>query len=147
MSASNDTKAGYTFSVYTIQSIQPTTTRQQQTLTNYPTQRKNERFVKHRDYPPHSYIVNEPKGQAKRKNSEWQEPATSPYLNPGRPRNCQSIELERTNFLHRYIMMKQTRLNWENKIKHPTKGRLPDEVQLVVKARVNTTKKTETPRT
>ena len=31
----------------------------QQTLTNYPTQRKNERFVKHRDYPPHSYIVNE----------------------------------------------------------------------------------------
>ena len=30
----------------------------QQTLTNYPTQRKNERFVKHRDYPPHSYIVN-----------------------------------------------------------------------------------------
>ena len=23
----------------------------QQTLTNYPTQRKNERFVKHRDYP------------------------------------------------------------------------------------------------
>ena len=31
----------------------------QQTLTNYPTQRKNEWFVKHRDYPPHSYIVNE----------------------------------------------------------------------------------------
>ena len=31
----------------------------QQTLTNYPTQRKNERFVKHRDYPSHSYIVNE----------------------------------------------------------------------------------------
>ena len=31
----------------------------QQTFTNYPTQRKNERFVKHRDYPPHSYIVNE----------------------------------------------------------------------------------------
>ena len=31
----------------------------QQTPTNYPTQRKNERFVKHRDYPPHSYIVNE----------------------------------------------------------------------------------------
>ena len=27
----------------------------QQILTNYPTQRKNERFVKHRDYPPHSY--------------------------------------------------------------------------------------------
>ena len=26
---------------------------------NYPTQRKNVRFVKHRDYPPHSYIVNE----------------------------------------------------------------------------------------
>ena len=37
----------------------------QQTLTNYPPQRKNERFVEHRDYtpppppPPHSYIVNE----------------------------------------------------------------------------------------
>ena len=35
----------------------------QQTLTNYPTQRKNERLVKHRDYPPppppHSYTVNE----------------------------------------------------------------------------------------
>ena len=31
----------------------------QQMLTNYHTQRKNERFVKHRDYPPHSYIVNE----------------------------------------------------------------------------------------
>ena len=39
----------------------------QQTLTNYPTQRKNEWFVKHRDYPPHSYIVTlETKGQAKR---------------------------------------------------------------------------------
>ena len=31
----------------------------QQTFTNYPTQRKNERFVKHRDYPTRSYIVNE----------------------------------------------------------------------------------------
>ena len=31
----------------------------QHTLTNYPTQRKNERFVKHRDYRPHSYTVNE----------------------------------------------------------------------------------------
>ena len=31
----------------------------QQTLTNYPTQRKNERFVKHRDHPTHSYIANE----------------------------------------------------------------------------------------
>ena len=31
----------------------------QHALTNYPTQRKNERFVKHRDDPPHSYIVNE----------------------------------------------------------------------------------------
>ena len=42
-------------------------------------------------------------------------------------------------------MMKQTRINWENKT--PIKGRLPDEVQPVVKARVNRTKKTETPRT
>ena len=39
-------------------------------------------------------------------------------------------------------MMKQTRVKWENKIKHPIKGRLP-----VVKARVNSTKKTEMPRT
>ena len=31
----------------------------QHTLTNYPTQRKNEWFVKHQDYPPHSYIINE----------------------------------------------------------------------------------------
>ena len=31
----------------------------QQTLTNYPTQIKNERFIKNWDYPPHSYIVNE----------------------------------------------------------------------------------------
>ena len=37
-------------------------------------------------------------------------------------------------------MMKQTRINWENKIKHPIKGRLPDEVQPVVKARVNNEK-------
>ena len=75
-------------------------------------------------------ITRETKEQAKRKNSEWQEPATSPTPNPnpGRPRNRESIELERTNLFHRYIMMKQTRLNWENKIKHPVKGRLPDEV-------------------
>ena len=44
-------------------------------------------------------------------------------------------------------MMKQTRINWENKIKHPIKGRLSDEVQPVVKARINRTKKTETPHT
>ena len=31
----------------------------QQTLTNYPIQRQNERFVKHRDHPTHSYIANE----------------------------------------------------------------------------------------
>ena len=34
-------------------------------------------------------------------------------------------------------MMKQTRINWENKIKHPIKGRLPDEVSPVVKAKHN----------
>ena len=34
-------------------------------------------------------------------------------------------------------MMKQTRINWENKIKHPIKGRLPNEVQPVVKAKQN----------
>ena len=51
-------------------------------------------LAKHRDYPPHSYIVNEryksrKKGQAKRKNSERQEPVTSPTPNPnpGRSRN------------------------------------------------------------
>ena len=44
-------------------------------------------------------------------------------------------------------MIKQTRINCENKIKHPIKGRLPDVVKPVVKARVNTTKKTETPHT
>ena len=51
-------------------------------------------LVKHRDYPPHSYIINErynsrKKGQAKRKNSEWQEPVTSSTPNPntGRPQN------------------------------------------------------------
>ena len=43
--------------------------------------------------------------------------------------------------------MKQTRINWENKIKHPIKGRLPDEVKPVVKARVNTMKKTKMPHT
>ena len=43
--------------------------------------------------------------------------------------------------------MKQTRINWENKIKHPIKGVQPDEVQPVVKNRVNRTKKTETPHT
>ena len=49
-------------------------------------------LVKHQDYPPHSYIINErytqeTKGQAKRKNSEWQEPVTSttPNPNPRRP--------------------------------------------------------------
>ena len=69
----------------------------QHTLTNYLTQRKNERFVKHRDYPPHSYIVNERynsrnkrASREKNNNSEWQEPATSPTRpnpNQGRPRN------------------------------------------------------------
>ena len=44
-------------------------------------------------------------------------------------------------------MMKQTRIHWENKIKHPIKGSLPEEVQPAVKARLNRTKKTETPRT
>ena len=36
-------------------------------------------------------------------------------------------------------MMKQTRINRENKIKHPIKGRLPGEVSPIVKARVNAT--------
>ena len=50
----------------------------QQTLTNYPTQRKRERFVKHQDYPPYSYIVNQ------RYNSAT---SPTPNPNPGRPRN------------------------------------------------------------
>ena len=40
-------------------------------------------------------------------------------------------------------MMKQTSINWENKIKHPIKGRLPDEVHPVVKAGVNRTKRSK----
>ena len=49
-------------------------------------------------------ITRETKGQAKRQNSEWQEPATSPTPNPnpGSTRNRLSIELERTNLFHRY---------------------------------------------
>ena len=42
-------------------------------------------------------------------------------------------------------MIKQTKIKWENKIKHPIKADSL-EVQPVVKARVNRTKKTETPR-
>ena len=38
-------------------------------------------------------------------------------------------------------MVKQTRINWENKIKHPIKGRHPDEFQPVVKAKQNEKKK------
>ena len=34
-------------------------------------------------------------------------------------------------------MMKQIRINCENKIKHPIKGSLPDEVQPVVKSKQN----------
>ncbi len=33
-------------------------------------------------------------------------------------------------------MMKQTRINWENKIKHPVKGRLPDEVNVTYLTRL-----------
>ena len=52
-------------------------------------------LVKHRDYSPHSYIVNEQynsknkRASQEKKNSEWQEPVTSPTPNPnpGRPRN------------------------------------------------------------
>ena len=50
-------------------------------------------------------ITRETKAQAKRKNSEWQEPVTSPTPNPnpGKPRNRLSIELERTKHVHFYI--------------------------------------------
>ena len=59
-------------------------------------------------------ITQETKGQAKRKNREWQEPVTSPTQNPnpGRPQNRESIELERKqNFFYFLHMMKQTRIN------------------------------------
>ena len=45
----------------------------QQTLTNYPTQRKNERFVKYRDNPPHSYIVNERYNSRSKRTSQEKE--------------------------------------------------------------------------
>ena len=52
--------------------------------------------IKHRDYPPHSYIINElynsrnKTASQEEKNSEWQESVTSPTPNPnpGRPQNC-----------------------------------------------------------
>ena len=52
-------------------------------------------LVKHLDYPLDSYIVNErynsrnKTASQEKKNSEWQEPVTSPTPNPnqGRPRN------------------------------------------------------------
>ena len=56
-------------------------------------------LVKHRNYPPHSYIVNEryisrkkkrkkkSKPRKKKRKSEWHEPVTSPTPNPGRPQN------------------------------------------------------------
>ena len=72
-----------------------TTTRQGNRRTRTTPHKERMRgLVKPRDYPPHSYIVNErynsrKKGQAKRKNSECQEPVTSPApnTNPGRSRN------------------------------------------------------------
>ena len=42
----------------------------QQTLTKYPIQRKNERFVKHQEYPLHSYIVNERHNSRNKRASE-----------------------------------------------------------------------------
>ena len=68
-----------------------TTTRQG----NYPHKERMSGLVKHRDYPPHSYIVNEryisrnKRASEEKKNSEWQELVTSPTPNPnpGRPRN------------------------------------------------------------
>ena len=82
ISVSNDTGWIHAIRVHdTIHSVDSNRTGQQ-TLMNYSTQKKNERFVKHRARPCHSYIVNSRnKGE---KNSEWQEPANP---NPGRPRN------------------------------------------------------------
>ena len=73
-------------------------------------------------------ITRETKGQAKRKNSEWQEPVTSPTqtLTQGGHEIASLLNKneQKFSFLH---MMKHTRINWENEIKHPIKGRLPDE--------------------
>ena len=83
--------------------------------------------------PPRSYIVNEhiekQKGKPREKtmNGKNRQLAQNQTLTQG-GHEIASLELERTNLFHRYIMMKQTRLNWENKIRHPIKGRLPDEV-------------------
>ena len=49
-------------------------------------------------------------------------------LTQGGHENRLSIELERTNLVHRYKWWNKTRINWETKIKHPIKGRLLDEV-------------------
>ena len=88
MSASNGTKA-----VDTRNRVHDTThlavTAGQQTLTNYAHKERMSGLVKHRDYPPHSYIVNERynsrnkmASQEDNNNSEWQEPGTSPTPNP-----------------------------------------------------------------
>jgi len=75
-------------------------------------------------------VTRETKGQARRKNSEWQEPATSPTRpnpNPGRPRNRWFVELERTSLFHvTYDETNKAKLGKIKKIKHPIKGRLPD---------------------
>ena len=78
----------------------------QQKFTNYPTQRKNQR-----DYPPESYKrYNKRASQEKEKtttvNSKSRQLAQPQTLTQG------IIQLERTNLFDRYIMMKQTGLNW-----------------------------------
>ena len=86
---------------------------------NTPHKERLSGLIKHRDYPPHSYIVNERynlrnKRASKEKNSQWQEPVTvaqAQTLTQG----GHGIASQ-TKLFHLYIyMMKQTWINWENK--------------------------------
>ena len=105
----------------------------QQTLTNYHTQRKNERFVKHRDYPPHSYTANE------RYNSRNKRASQEKKTVNGKNRQLAQTQTQggheslvywtRTNKPFSSLHYDETnKAKLGNKIKHPIKGRLPHEV-------------------
>ena len=83
------------------------------------------------DYPPHLYIVNaitpETNGEERGKKQSMARTGSTPNHNPGRPQN--HVYWTRTNKTFSSLrMMKQTRINWENKIKTPNNSRLPNEV-------------------
>ena len=76
-------------------------------------------------------ITRETKGQAKRKKhgSEWQEPVTSPTqtLTQGGHEIASLLNQNEQNlFIFTYDETNKQKLG--EKIKHPIKGRLPDEV-------------------